>query len=277
MRFCLVLSASLLVAACSAQQGNQAANREISNPAIGPQEVFVPLDQSGRDLKVKTFRSGKELLAEVERLGGPRGEYETDSAFLGRLSRLGDYSVAGVVSPSSIKFDAVTGKFAIKASMHDAKGFGFVSKLDSLQDYRNIFPSVYIGEAEYHGGKYSGQNSYGATAVVTKRTIDRFYLVFSPVAQPVMSMLFFNLSSALDVSASEIQSQRDNVRLIFTVKSVPNYLQVVKSYQEATVRDPYESVINNYFFSSKIFWVKVVNIETGKVYSDEAKISISAL
>lgn|GEM_PF-6511660 len=277
MRFCLVLSASLLVAACSAQQGNQAANKEISNHAVGPQEVFLPLDQSGKDLKVKMFRSGKELLAEVERLGGPRGEYETDSAFFGRLARLGDYSVGGVVSPSSIKFDSVTGKFSIKASMHDAKGFGFVSKLDSLQDYRSIFPSVYIGEAEYHGGQYSGQNSYGATAVVTQRTIDRFYLVFNPVAKPVMSTLFFNVSSALDVSASEIKSQRDNIRLLFVVKSVPNYLQVVKSYQEATVRNPYESVINNYFFSSKIFWVKVVNIESGKVYSDEAKISISAL
>lgn len=277
MRLCLVLSASLLVSACSAQQGNQAANNEILNPKIGQQKVFVPLDQSGKDLKVKTFRSGKELIDEVEKLGGSRGEYETDSAFFGRLSRLGDYSVAAVVTPSSIKFDAATGKLSVKVSMLDAKGFGFVSKLDSLEDYRKIFPSVYIGEDEYHSGQYSGQNSYGATAVVTKRTIDRYYLVFSPVAQPVMSTLFFDVSSDLDVSASEIQSQRDNVRLMLTVKSVPNYLQVVKSYQEATVRSPYESVINNYFFSSKIFWVKVVNIETGKVYSDEAKISISAL
>jgi len=277
MRLCLVLSASLLVSACSAPQGNQSVNKEFSNPAIGRQTVFVPLDQSGKDLKVKTFRSGKDLLDEVEKLGGPRGEYEADSAFFGRLSKLGDYSIAGVVTPSSIKFDAATGKLSIKASMHDAKGFGFVSKLDSLEDYRKIFPSVYIGEDEYHNGQYSGQNSYGATTVVTKRTIDRYYLVFSPVAQPVMSTLFFDVSSELDVDAAEIQAQRDNVRLMFTVKSVPNYLQVVKSYQEATVRNPYESIINNYFFSSKIFWVKVVNIKTGKVYSDEAKISISAL
>lgn len=277
MRFLLLVSACLLGVGCSAQQYNQASVPKVPTLAKSKKEVVVPLDPSGKDMKVKVFQSGQELLKEVDRLGGVRGEYETDTAFFGRLSKLGNYSVAGVVFPSSLNFNAVTGDFVLTASMQDAKGFGFVSNLDLLQSYKVIYPSFYLGESDYRGAQYSGQNSFGATTVVTKRTIDRYYLVFSPVPKSELSTLFFNVTSKLNVSADEVKRERENIRLLFTVKSVPNYLQVTKSYQEPTLQNPFESVINSYFFSSKIFWVKVVNIKTGKIYSEKARISISAL
>lgn len=72
-------------------------------------------------------------------------------------------------------------------------------------------------------------------------------------------------------------AQRENIRVLFTVMATPNYLQVAKHYQQPTISNPYESVITNYFFSTKVFWVKVVNIKTGQVYDEEAKMSIKTL
>lgn len=277
MRGFLLIATVALMSGCSAPQS--ASNQAVPTvkASTGPQEVFLTLDPVGRDVKAKVFPSGEELLQEVDRLGGVRGEYETDSAFYGRLSKLGNFSVGGKVSPSEIKFNPVSGEFTLSASMEDAQGAGFKSNLDALQASRTIYPSFSLGEDIYSGAQYSGQNSYGASAVITKRSINRYYLVFSPVPKAPLNTLFFKVSAKLNITATEMAAQRENIRVLFTVMATPNYLQVAKHYQQPTISNPYESVITNYFFSTKVFWVKVVNIKTGQVYDEEAKMSIKAL
>ncbi len=277
MRGFLLIAGFAVACGCSAPNPASSHAPLITEPKSGPKETFLTLNPAGRDLQVKAFQSGAELLKEVERLGGPRGEYETDSAYHGRISKLGNFSVAGKITPSQIKFDPVTGEFALSASMHDAKGFGFKSSLDISQASRTIYPSFDLGEDIYHGAQYSGQNAYGASALITKRSISRYYLVFSPVPQEALHPLFFRVSAKLSATAAEMERERDNVRVVFTVATTPNYLQVSQNFQQPKISNPFESVITNYFFSAKVFWVKVVNVKSGKVYADEAKMSISTL
>ena len=273
MRGYFLISAFALLCGCSAPSQNL----KPGVPANLAQEAFVTLDPAGKDVPATMFQSGEELLKEVERLGGARGAYETDAAFHGRISKLGNFSVGGELSPSEIKFDPATGEFTLKASMHEAQGFGFKSGLDFMQASKTIYPSFILGEDVYSGKQYSGQNSFGASALITKRKINRYYLVFNPVPKAPRNIMFFDIITKLNITAAEMESQRDNIRVLFTVKATPNYLQVTNNYQQPTISNPYESVIANYFFSVKLFWVKVVNIKTGKLYSDEARISVSAL
>ena len=273
MRSYFLISAFVLLCGCSASSQNI----RPGVPANLSQEAFVTLDPAGKDVPAKMFQSGEELLKEVDRLGGTRGEYETDSAFYERISKLGNFSVGGVVFPSQIKFDPTTGEFTLKASMHEAQGFGFKSNLGFMQASKTIYPSFILGEDVYSGTQYSGQNSFGASALITKRKVNRYYLVFNPVPKPPSNILFFDIKAKLNITAAEMKSERDNIRILFTAMATPNYLQVTNNYQQPTISNPYESVIANYFFSVKLFWVKVVNIKTGKLYSDEARISVNAL
>lgn len=273
MRGYFLISAFALLCGCSAPSQNL----KPGVPANLAQEAFVTLDPAGKDVSATMFQSGEELLKEVERLGGARGAYETDAAFYGRISKLGNFSVGGELSPSEIKFDPATGEFTLKASMHEAQGFGFKSGLDFIQASKTIYPSFILGEDVYSGTQYSGQNSFGASALITKRKINRYYLVFNPVPRAPRNILFFDVTTKLNITPAEMESQRDNIRVLFTVKATPNYLQVTNNYQQPTISNPYESVINNYFFSAKLFWIKVVNIKTGKVYSDEARVRVKAL
>ncbi|MEI4521237.1 hypothetical protein [Pseudomonas sp. CCNWLW23] len=277
MRGCLYLAVFALIAGCSVPQSSQTQRVPTSSGKVGSQEVSLNLDPAGKEVKAQLFSSGEELLREVEKLGGARGEYETDSAFYGRMSKLGDFSIASKVSPAQIKFNAASGEFTLDASMHNAQGFGFKSNLDAVTALKTVYPAFIAGEDIYNGGQYSGQNSYGASALITKRTINRYYLVFSPVPKPPLNTLFFHVRSRLNITGAEMESERENIRIVFTVKATPSYLQVTKNYQQPKISDPFESVINNYFFSAKVYWVKVVNIKTGRVYSDEAKLGIEVI
>ena len=104
MRCYFLISAFVLLCGCSAPSQNL----KPGVPANLSQEAFVTLDPAGKKVPATTFKSGEDLLKEVERLGGARGKYETDSVFYERISKLGTFSVDGMVSPSQIIFDPVT-------------------------------------------------------------------------------------------------------------------------------------------------------------------------
>ncbi|WP_426123988.1 hypothetical protein [Pseudomonas sp. PSPC2-3] len=277
MRVSILIAALAVLYGCSAPPSASVQGSRTSQASLGAKEAFLTLDPAGKNVPAKHYPSGKELLAEVKLLGGVRGEYETDAAFHGRVSKLGNFSIGGEASDSEIEFDQVSGEFTLKVSLHDAVGFGLKVAPNRLREPVAIYPSFIVGEDAYTEGQYSGQNAFGATATITKRSIDRYYLVFSPVPKPPLNMLFFNVSAKLNITASEMKEQRENIRVLFKVMSVPNYLQITKNYQQPTITNPYESVITNYFFSAKVFWVSVVNSKTGKVYAEEAKMGIKVL
>lgn len=267
----------LLIVTLAVMCGCSVPKPAASQVSLGAKEAFLTLDPAGKNVPAKQYPSGKELLEEVKLLGGARGQYETDAEFYGRVSRLGNFTIGGKVSDSQIEFDRVTGEFTLKVSLHDAVGFGFKVAPVRLREPEAVYPSFIVGEDAYVEGQYSGQNSFGASATITKRNIDRYYLVFSPVPKPPLNILFFNVSAKLNISASEMQEQRENIRVLFKLMPTPNYLQTTKNYQQPTITNPYESVITNYFFSTKVFWVSVVNAKTGKVYAEEAKMGIKVM
>lgn len=277
MRRYLLIAALAVMCGCSAPPSASVQGSRASQANLGAKEAFLTLDPAGKNVSAKLYPSGKELLADIKSLGGARGEYETDAEFYGRVSKLGNFSIGGKVYDSQIEFNRVTGEFSLKISLPDAAGLGFKETSDSLRGPRSIYPSFIAGEDIYSGGQYSGQNAFGASATITKRSIDRYYLVFSPVPKPPLNTLFFNVSAKLDITASEMKEQRENIRVLFKVVSTPNYLQTTKNYQQPTITNPYESVITNYFFSAKVFWVSVVNAKTGKIYAEEAKMGIKVL
>jgi hypothetical protein len=277
MRISILFAALVVLYGCSGSQSAVRSSVQIAQAQPAQKEVFIKLDPAGKNVPAKSFTSAKGLLGEIQRLGGPRGEYETDSAFASRMSSFGNFSVNGVVLPSSIKFDRVTGEFSLRVSMRDAQGMGFKSGQDPLKAASTDYPSFDLGEDTYSRGAYSGQNAFGATALIEKQKIDRYFLVFSPVPKAPGTIFFYNVSGKLKISAKEMESQRDNIRVNFTVMPVPDFVQVAKNYHAPTISSPHESEIDSYFFQAKVFWIKVVNIKTGQVYDEEAKMSIETI
>lgn len=277
MRFSIFVAAFAMLCGCSVPQSAVRPAAGSTQIAPAQKEVFITFDPAGKNVQAKSFTSAKDLLGEIKRLGGPRGEYETDAAFASRMASFGNFSVNGVVLPSSIKFDRVTGEFSLRVSMHDAQARGFKSGLDVLKAVNTDYPSFDLGEDTYSIGTYSGQNSFGATALIEKQKIDRYFLVFNPVPKAPGAIFFYNVSGKLKISAQEMESQRDNIRVNFTVMPVPDFVQATKDYHAPTISSPHESLIDSYFFQAKVFWIKVVNIKTGQVYDDEAKMSIGTI
>lgn len=277
MRVSILVAALAVLCGCSGPQPAVRLPVQSAQAQPAQKEVFINFDPAGKSVQAKSFVSGKELLGELQRLGGPRGTYETDAAFSSRMASFGNFSVNGVVTPSAIKFDRVTGEFSLRVSMRDAQGSGFKSGLDVLKAVNTDYPSFDLGEDVYSQGQYSGQNSFGASALIEKQKIDRYFLVFSPVPKAPGNIFFYNVSGKLDISAAEMESQRENIRVLFTVKPVPGFVQVAKNYHEPTITSPHESEIDSYFFETRVFWIKVVNVKTGKVYNDEARMSIETI
>ncbi|MBA2927053.1 hypothetical protein G9Q86_00600 [Pseudomonas sp. CCUG 57209] len=277
MRFSILFAAIAILYGCAGTQPISRATVQGAQVQPAQKEVFITFDPAGKNVQAKNFSSGKELLGEIQRLGGPRGQYETDAAFSSRMSSFGNFSVGGMVTPSAIKFDRGTGEFSLSVLMRDAQGAGFKSGLDALRAVNTDYPSFNLGEDIYSRGQYSGQNSFGATAVIEKQKIDRYFLVFSPVPKAPGNIFFYKVSGKLNLSAEEMEAQRENIRVVFTVKPVPGFVQVVKNFHEPTITSPHESEIDSYFFESRVFWIKVVNIRTGKVYAEEARMSIETI
>ncbi len=275
---CLILVAALaILCGCAGPQASSRMPAQSAQAQPVQKEMFITFDPAGKSVQAKSFSSGKDLLEEIQRLGGLRGKYETDAAFLGRMASFGNFSVGGEVKPSAIKFDRVTGEFSLSVLMRDAQDAGFKSELDVLKALNTDYPSFDLGEDIYSRGQYSGQNSFGATAVIEKQKIDRYFLVFSPVPKAPGNIFFYKVSGKLNISAAEMESQRENIRIVFTVKPVPGFVQVAKNFHEPTITSPHESEIASYFFESRVFWIKVVNIKTGKVYDEEARMSIETI
>lgn len=277
MRNLLMMATFAVCCGCATPYSGGQTSSQVSQQKAGAHEVSLSLDPAGKNVEAKSFLSGKELLNEVNRLGGVRGEYETNAAFSKRMEQFGNFSVRGEVLASQIKFDRVTGEFFLEASMGDAQGFGFRSNSRVGKDPKIEYPSYQLSEDIYSEGQYVGQNSFGASASIEKRRIDRYYLVFSAVPKTPGKVVFYKVTGKLKITAAEMEKERENIRIVFTVMPTPDYLQTAKHFGTPTISNPYESQVNDYFFQAKVFWVTIVNIKSGKVYDDEARLSLKIL
>ena len=238
------------------------------------QDAFLNLDPAGKNVKANHFNTGNELLGEVQRLGGPQGEYETNEVFAKRMSKFENFSVYSVVSPSQIKFDKETGSFSFKEAMPDGLGFGFNPGTPGYESMKNIYPSLLLGEDVKVTGQYQAQNSFGASATIEKRKINRFFVVFSPVPKQIGHVINFSFVGSPKITPAEMEAEKENLGMLVTLKPVPDYLKVSSFNTVPTISTPYDSDVHNYFFQAKVFWVKLVNVKTGKVYDDEVKMKI---
>lgn len=238
----------------------------------GPSEAYVDLRPYVFNGAYETYESPKELVTKLESLGGGQGEYETNSEYGVRMADLGISSVMAEIQDYQVDFDKNTGSLTFKQSMQDAKLFGFSGGSKSLEDYKNNYYSIMLPGVEYKKGEFVGQNAYGAKAVVDKVQIDRITLVSPAVPKPPVGLVFVDLIANMKITASEFRSQRSDLRLAIIFEPVPNYLQKSTNYGAATISSKREATVNNYFLSSKLAAISVVNVKTKQVISDGVRI-----
>ncbi|MEB5934695.1 hypothetical protein MXL15_21070 [Pseudomonas mosselii] len=238
----------------------------------GPSEAYVDLRPYVFNGKFTVYDSPEALIAKLGSLGGEQGKYETDAEFTSRMSGMGLSAVMSEIKDYQVDFDKSNGSLTFRQSMEDAQLHGFRSGSSSLSDYKNSYYSLMLPGVEHKTGEFVGQNSYGAKAVVDKVQIDRVTLVGPAVPKQPVGIVFVDLLARLKMTASEFNSQRNDLRLAVIFEPIPNYLQKYTGYGTATVTNKREATVNNYFLSSKIAAVSVVNIKTNQVVSDGARV-----
>ncbi|WAK44868.1 hypothetical protein [Pseudomonas phage PseuP_224] len=218
------------------------------------------------------YDSPKVLIDKLSSLGGGQGKYETDSEFASRMAGLGLSAVMSEIQDYQVDFDKSSGALTFKQSMEDAQLSGFRSGSSSFSDYKNSYYSIMLPGVEYKRGEFVGQNAYGAEAIIDKVEIDRLYLVGPAVPKQKIGVVFVDLIAKLNMTATEFNSQRSELRLAVIFEPIPSYLQKDTIYGTATIANKRQSTVNNYFLSSKIAAVSVVNVKTNQVVSEGARV-----
>jgi hypothetical protein len=241
-----------------------------SNVRESAQDVSVELRPYSFSAGVKTYQSPKDLLQRITDLGGPQKEFETDADFEKRISALGNYAIFSDIDKSNIKFNKVTGELDFSKPIIDAKDFGYKSGV-AEQDYKSRYLSIMLPSVDYITGEYVGQNAYGAKANVEILRVDRVHIVSPPIPSNPIQPIFASLKSKLNISAAEFEKEKENVRLALIVEPVPRYLSFEKYYGQATIINKKQVTSNNYFLSSRLMGVSLVNIRTKQIYSQSVR------
>lgn len=266
MRAIWILAMAAIVSGCVQPAGNGRYQRP------GPSEAYVDLRAYVFNGQYTAHESPKDLIAKLNSMGGAQGQYETNSEFSKRMAGLGLSAVMSEVKDYQVDFDNVSGGLTFKQGMQDAQMSGFKISPALLADYKNSYYSIMLPGVEYKTGEFVGQNAYGAKAVIDQVVIDRVYLVGPAIPKPSLGVVFVDLIAKINLTASEFKLQRDDLRLAIIFEPIPNYIQKDTTSGLATIANKREATINNYFVSSKLAAVSVVNIKTRQVVSDVARI-----
>lgn len=229
MRAIWILVLAAVVSGCAQPAGSGRFQRP------GPSEAYVDLRPYVFNGRFTVYDSPEDLIVKLNSLGGGQGKYETNSEFTGRMASLGLSAVMSEIKDYQVDFDKGSGELTFKQSMEDAQLLGFRSGTSSFSDYKNIYYSIMLSEVEYKKGEFVGQNAYGAKAVIDKIDIDRVSLVSPAVPKQTMGVVFVDLIAKLNMTASEFNSQRNDLRLAVVFEPVPDYLQKDTRYGTATI------------------------------------------
>ncbi|MFL1556719.1 hypothetical protein [Pseudomonas sp. O11] len=266
MRAIWILVLAVIISGCAQPTGSGGYQRP------GPSEVYVDLRPYVFNGRYTSYESPKELIDKLNSMGGAQGKYETNSDFHNRMAGLGLSSVMSEIKEYQIDFDKSSGALIFRQSMDDAQMEGFRSGAASLSDYKNSYYSVMLPSVEYKTGEFVGQNAYGAKAVIEQFEIDRVSLVGPAVPKQPSGVVFVDLIAKLNMTASEFKSQKKDLRLAIIFEPIPNYLKKESASGTATISTKREATVNNYFVSSKLAAVSVVNVKTNRVVSEGARV-----
>lgn len=271
MRAIWILVLAVVISGCAQPAGSTRYQRP------GPSEAYVDIRPYVFDGRFSFYASPNDLIAKLNSLGGGQEKYETDSQFQARMAKLGLSAVMSEIKEYQIDFDKTSGALTFKQSMTDAQLLGFRSGAGSVSDYKNSYYAIMLSDAEHKTGEFVGQNAYGAKAVVDKVEIDRVSLVGPAVPKQAVGVIFVDLMAKLNLSAAEFNSQRNDLRLAVVFEPIPNYLQKETRYGTATITNKREAKVNNYFVSSKLAAISVVNIKTKQIVSEGARVRFKSL
>lgn len=271
MRAIWILVLAAVVSGCAQPAGSAKYQRP------GPSEAYVDVRPYVFNGRFSVYASPNDLIAKLDSLGGGQEKYETDAQFQVRMAKLGLSAVMSEIKEYQIDFDKISGALTFKQNMGDAQLLGFRSGSASISDYKNSYYSIMLPDGEHKTGEFVGQNAYGAKAVVDKIEIDRVSLVGPAVPKQSVGVVFVDLMAKLNLSVSEFNSQRGDLRLAIVFEPIPNYLQKETRYGTATIASKREATIHNYFVSSKLAAVSVVNIKTQQVVSEGARVRFKSL
>lgn len=220
----------------------------VAGPGAARQVAYSPFaDMDG--ITAQKIAAPTELGVMVDAAGGAQQKFETDADFNRRMSRLKPFEVCKSVSEASLKFDSSTGVARYKEWLSDAQIGGYREKNGEVFTDSNLYmPDLDVSFSSTKTGEYTGQNSFGATAVVEVRKVENVHLVLDPIYKGPLSFP----APYVEADASSVIAKSKDAFLCVTAIPVAPFYRETTLHTTPTVIKPYEGQITHRFFRVKI-------------------------
>lgn len=197
----------------------------------------------------KKIANPAELGATINTLGGAQKKFETDADFNHRMSSLKPFEVCRGVTEASLKFDSATGVARYKNWLSDAQIGGYRDKNgETFTDHNLYMPDFDVSFSSKKTGEYTGQNAFGATALVETRMVENVHLVFDPIYKGPLTYP----APYVEADAAGVIAKGKEAFLCVTAIPVAPFYRESTLHAAPTVTNPYEGQITHRFFRVKI-------------------------
>ncbi|PHM52420.1 hypothetical protein [Xenorhabdus hominickii] len=194
----------------------------------------------------------EDIVKLYKRLGGDRGEFETEADFRKRMSNVGTMKMCQSVDRFDYKFDPKTGLTELLVSAYNGAynpyRVGLVDDIEAWKRTKNLHaPNIPMGYFEVKRKGGYKQNSFGVEVLVKDKDTFSIYLTLSPY---YTEELF--ISSYLKADISDPSKLKD-MSYCVVFEPISPFIEKSKGYLSyATLDSPYEGYSADYYINSKI-------------------------
>lgn len=251
-----LLAVVTLVAACANQPNSQ---REIIKPfdeTKPPAVESYDLTKGASPGLSYRYTSLEDLIKEVDALGGPQKDFETDAAFMQRMARLGPFTTCSMLSKAHIRFNSSTGETGFEYGLFTTSSW---SESKDVKSNNKSYPTTFIGQIVTDLGKLEAQNSFGAKTIVSTKKIDNIQIVMNPI-EPT-STDFFPSPKLVGVAKPNLLNDLEadkKVEICFEVVPIKPYVQINYHDKKPTLESPTATLVESRYIRVAVtsFYIK---------------------
>jgi hypothetical protein len=216
---------------------------------------------------------GSSIADLIKKSGGSKGEYESSQQYEQRLRAMvpAKISFTRALDRAWYTYDADSQLLKISIILDDGFDKGYRENSGMSAHY----PAILLGGSIKFTDQYVGQNAFGASVQVDQVLAKKNYAVLG--ALPRNSTLqISSITGDLSVPREEMSvSSKDLAIRIDGDTKAPFYAQSA-DHQKATIASRQETISALNFFRVAPSKISIINLKTGKVYSESLKATSKA-
>lgn len=240
-----------------------------------------PDNKSGASWEISKTK-GRDLVKNVYPLTVPKGKYETESEYRGRLSKVDNVIIRGVNGlgseySTSFYYDPDTEELKTKDSISQSGELQTMSYYDEDNNADSgvgKFYSVIISEGlTKKNNHYIGSNAFGVSRNIENLETESYELVIGKVDDFYQRADFSYKNCKIPINEMRKNDKYIAVEYLAKLKS-PYSKKTIGYNHSPTIDEPYRVDDQRYVFIGDLLAARLINKKTGKIYDCDLQIVI---